>query len=180
MALGLSETGRIRFRRARFQTPNSVSFFGPHRVPERELSEFLSACDLRAYLSFRGASEFTFSLYGCDCGVLGAKPLMTQILKNIRACMLGFFMLFAGKLHSELTILEARKPTQNPETPKKDRVWANFFEKFAWAFGSFLVTRVRHPAEIVQKYLFRWTFLFRVDFLGWIFLPWNFTYTWKL
>ena len=37
-----SETGRIRFRRVRFQTPNSVSFFGPHRVPGRELSELLS------------------------------------------------------------------------------------------------------------------------------------------
>ena len=28
-----SETGRVRFRRARFRTPNSVSFFGPHQVP---------------------------------------------------------------------------------------------------------------------------------------------------
>ena len=36
-------TGRIRFRRARFQTPSSVRFFGPHRAPGRELSEFLSA-----------------------------------------------------------------------------------------------------------------------------------------
>ena len=33
-----SETGRIRFRRKRFQW-----VFGPHRVPGRELSEFLSA-----------------------------------------------------------------------------------------------------------------------------------------
>ena len=39
----LSETGRIRFRRVRFQTPSSVSFCCPHRVPRRELSEFLSA-----------------------------------------------------------------------------------------------------------------------------------------
>ena len=39
----LSETGRIRFRRARFQTPSSVSFFCPHQVLGRELSEFLSA-----------------------------------------------------------------------------------------------------------------------------------------
>ena len=38
-----SETGRIRFRRVRFQTPNSVSFFGAHWVPGSELSEFLSA-----------------------------------------------------------------------------------------------------------------------------------------
>ena len=44
----ISETGRIRFRRARFETPSSVSSFCPHRVPGRELSEFLSAyylCD---------------------------------------------------------------------------------------------------------------------------------------
>ena len=31
-----SEMGRIRFRRARFQTPNLVSVFCPHRVPGRE------------------------------------------------------------------------------------------------------------------------------------------------
>ena len=35
-----SETGRIRFRTARFQTPSLSTFFGPHRVPGRELSEF--------------------------------------------------------------------------------------------------------------------------------------------
>ena len=39
----VSETGRKRFRRARFQTLSSVSFAGSHRVPGRELSEFLSA-----------------------------------------------------------------------------------------------------------------------------------------
>ena len=33
----------MRFRRARSQTPSSVRFFWPHRVPGRELSEFLSA-----------------------------------------------------------------------------------------------------------------------------------------
>ena len=38
-----SETGRIRFRGVRFQTPNSVSFFWAHWVPGSELSEFLSA-----------------------------------------------------------------------------------------------------------------------------------------
>ena len=41
---GTSETGQIRFRRVRFQTPSSVSFFlRSHRVPGRELGEFLSA-----------------------------------------------------------------------------------------------------------------------------------------
>ena len=34
-----SETGRIRFRRVRFQTPNSVSFLALTRVPGRELSD---------------------------------------------------------------------------------------------------------------------------------------------
>ena len=29
------------------------------------------------------------------------------------------------------TMVEAPKPTQNPEIPKKNRVYANFFEKFA-------------------------------------------------
>ena len=40
------ETGRIRFRRARFQTPNSASLLGRRWVPGRELSEFLSAYGL--------------------------------------------------------------------------------------------------------------------------------------
>ena len=42
------ETGRIRirFQGVRFQTPNSMSFLCPHRVPGRELSEFLSAYSL--------------------------------------------------------------------------------------------------------------------------------------
>ena len=40
---GFSETGRKLFRRARFQTPSSVSFGTLTRVPGRELSEFLSA-----------------------------------------------------------------------------------------------------------------------------------------
>ena len=51
--------------------------------------------------------------------------------------------------------LEARKPTQNPEIPKKHRVHTNFFEKFARTFAFFPVTRVRNPTEIVQKNLFR-------------------------
>ena len=38
-----SETGRLRFRGARFQTLSSVSFFGAHWVSASELSEFLSA-----------------------------------------------------------------------------------------------------------------------------------------
>ena len=37
------ETGQIWFRRARFQSRNSVSFCCPHRVLGRELSEILSA-----------------------------------------------------------------------------------------------------------------------------------------
>ena len=38
-----SETGRIRFRRVRFQTPNSVSFFVLTEFWGGELNEFLSA-----------------------------------------------------------------------------------------------------------------------------------------
>ena len=38
-----SEMGRIRFRRVRVEHPKLREFFGPHRVPGRELSEFLSA-----------------------------------------------------------------------------------------------------------------------------------------
>ena len=51
--------------------------------------------------------------------------------------------------------LEAQKPTPNPEIPKKRRVYANFFEKFARTFALFPVTRVRSPTEIVQMNLFR-------------------------
>ena len=43
-----SETGRIRFRRARFQTPSSVSFLGLPEFRGSELSEFLSAYALCA------------------------------------------------------------------------------------------------------------------------------------
>ena len=39
----MSETGRIRFRGVRFQTPNSVSFLGLTEFRGSELSEFLSA-----------------------------------------------------------------------------------------------------------------------------------------
>ena len=46
--------GRIRFRIVRFQAPNTVSFFGDHRVPGRELSEFLS----RLFMCQSGLTEF--------------------------------------------------------------------------------------------------------------------------
>ena len=51
--------------------------------------------------------------------------------------------------------LEAQQPTQNPEIPKKHRVYTNFFEEFARTFPYFPVTRVRNPTEIVQKNLFK-------------------------
>ena len=50
-----------------------------------------------------------------------------------------------------LTNLEAPKPTQNPEIPKKHRTHKNFFKKFAQTLAFFPVTRVRNPTEIVQK-----------------------------
>ena len=40
-------------------------------------------------------------------------------------------------------LIEARKPTQNPEIPKKYCVHANFFEKFARTFAFFPMTEVR-------------------------------------
>ena len=52
-------------------------------------------------------------------------------------------------------LIEAQKPTQNPEIPKKHGVHANFFEKFARTFAFLPVTRVRNPTEIVQKNLFK-------------------------
>ena len=50
-----SEMGRIRFWRVRFQNEELSEFFGPHRVPGREISEFLSAsylCDKTKSPSF--------------------------------------------------------------------------------------------------------------------------------
>ena len=44
-------------RRVRSQTSSSVSFFGPHRVPGRELSELLSAYDLCARSSSQSFSQ---------------------------------------------------------------------------------------------------------------------------
>ena len=57
-----SETGRIRFRGVRFQTPNSVSFFGAHWVPGSELSEFLSAYYLCAKANSTSFSQNSPSL----------------------------------------------------------------------------------------------------------------------
>ena len=55
-------------------------------------------------------------------------------------------------------LMEAEKPTRNPEIPKKRRVHANFFEKFARTFRVVPVTRVRSATEIVHLNLFIWTF----------------------
>ena len=66
--------------------------------------------------------------------------------------------------------LEAKNPPQIPKYHKKHRVRTNFFEKFARTFAFFPVMRVRNTTKIVQKNLFRWTFLFWVDFFGFIFL----------
>ena len=53
--------GRIRFRRVRFQTPSSVSFLA-HRVPGRELSEFLSAYYLCGQANWPSFSQNSPSL----------------------------------------------------------------------------------------------------------------------
>ena len=57
-----SEPGRIRFQRARFQTLSSVSFFGPHQFPGRELSKLLSAFYLCAKANSPSFSENSPSL----------------------------------------------------------------------------------------------------------------------
>ena len=64
----------------------------------------------------------------------------------------------------------SRGPNTHPQSrnTKKKRVYTNVFEKFVQTFACYPVTRVRNPTEIVQKNLFRWTFIyggfFRVDF----------------
>ena len=68
----------------------------------------------------------------------------------------------------------SRGPKNLPKsrnTKKQKRVYANFFKMFAWTFALFPVTRVGNPMEILQKYLFRRTFLFWVDFCGVDFPP---------
>ena len=63
-----------------------------------------------------------------------------------------------------------RKAQPKSRNTKIHHVHTNFFEKFARTFAFFPVTQVRNPKEIVQN---RWTFLFWVDFFGWIFLLWD-------
>ena len=65
----------------------------------------------------------------------------------------------------KLPLLEAHKPTQHPEIPKKNCVYANFFENFARNFAFFPVTRVRNTTEIVQKK----NFSNELFYFGWIF-----------
>ena len=100
-----SETGRIRFRRARFQTPNSVSFFGltefqgansvsssqpiiwvskrTHRVFFAELTEFFaelteSAVKLSEFSSPKQHSRNSTVLRPFPIGVLGCFLLTLQ------------------------------------------------------------------------------------------------------
>ena len=54
--------GQSRFRRVRVQTPNSVSFFGPHRVLEGELCVFLSPYYLCAIANSPELTEFAGEL----------------------------------------------------------------------------------------------------------------------
>ena len=61
-------------------------------------------------------------------------------------------------------ILEAQKPTPNPEIPTKTVRLRELFEKFARTFAFFPVTRVRKPTEIVQK-----TCSDELFYFGWIF-----------
>ena len=70
-------------------------------------------------------------------------------------------------------------PDKDPsKIPKyqKNTTFMRTFRKVRANLVFFPATRVRNPAEIVQKNLFRWTFRFWVDFWGWIFLLWFLTF----
>ena len=60
--------------------------------------------------------------------------------------------------------IETQKPTQNPEIPKKHRVYANIFEKFAQTFSKTLW----HESGTQQK-LFRKTCSDELFYFGWTF-----------
>ena len=130
--------------------PNTVSgstvwntelseFFGAHWVPGSELSEFLSAYYLCAKANSPSFSQNSPSL---------PQNSVSSVLRN--SILETVFRPFP------------KKPTQNPEMPKRHRVYTNFFGKFTRTFAFFPVTRVRNPTEIVQINLFRWSFYFGV------------------
>ena len=75
--------------------------------------------------------------------------LPCEIFRAIASQNLSIFPASLGKR------IDAQIPTQNPEIPKKHRVYTNFFEKFTRTFPCFPVTRVRNPTEIVQINSFR-------------------------
>ena len=54
-----SEKGGKWFRRTRFQTPNLVSYFDPHRVAGRELSKLFSGYDMRVRELIEFVAELT-------------------------------------------------------------------------------------------------------------------------
>ena len=118
---------------------------------------------------------------------LGSFLLMIKLLcleLRLGACLLTIGVFFAaravllavGAFCYQWESRSSRDLNRGPKThpksrnTKKRRIHPNFFKKFARTFACFPVTRVRKPREIVQKNLFRWIFLFWVDFLGWIFL----------
>ena len=78
------DTGRIRLRRVRFQNPSSVSFFGPHRAPGRELSEFLSAYHCCAKDLVTSPSFFVAELteFAVECSARFLQAVLNQIPYN--------------------------------------------------------------------------------------------------
>ena len=92
-----SETGPRRFRRAQFQTPNSVIF--SHRAPARELSELLLAYDLFAKANSPSLSQNSPSLpQNSVSAVLSKQYNSTTILPVSHSLLLCAFwaLLFQG------------------------------------------------------------------------------------
>ena len=83
-------------------------------------------------------------------GTIQVQAIMPPLTKALSSGSLQL-----SEKRTSMSSIEAQKPTQNPDIPKKHRVHANFFEKFARTFAFFPVTRVRNPTEIVQKNLFK-------------------------
>ena len=73
----------MRFRRVRFQTPSSVSFFAPHRAPGRELSEFLSAYYLCAKANSPSFSQNSPSLPQNSVSSLFGNSTLETVLRPV-------------------------------------------------------------------------------------------------
>ena len=80
------------------------------------------------------------------------------------------------KSYGKIDLVEAQEPTKNPKIPKKHRVYAKFFEKFARTFAFFWCDASQEASrnyseKLVQMNFFILGGFFRLDFLPviWIF-----------